>query len=143
MNDPNHNPYFNFAWKAADRLNRLNKKVPLPRQRCTWCFIGIAVALLTTTLLVVLLLHGNSSAGQVFCYTKVQSNGITAYAKSDTPSNPSVCTRAAVNSGTAKLSSLPPGVTQVCDNGLVTVYMSQDQIAVLRNLGLNPASVCS
>jgi flagellar basal body-associated protein FliL len=137
MNSTDHNPYFTFAWKLADKLNHL------PRKRCTWIAIVVALALLAATVVSIILIHGNSSSGKVFCYTEVQSNGVTAYAKSDTPSTPATCTKAAANSGTKKLTSLPAGVTQVCNNGSVSVYMSQDQITELKNLGLDPASVCS
>lgn len=134
------NPYFKYAWKLANRLDQLTRRVYIPKRRCTWCVIGVALAMLAATLASLFLLHHSRPAG-TRCYASGTFDGLNIYLASNKTTMQS-CGSAAKGSGLTNLSSLPPGVQQVCANATVTVYMTPVQVRTVRGLGLNPASIC-
>ena len=129
-------PFFKYAWKFAEKLSHL------PRQRCTWCIIAAALVLAVATVVsFVVLGHGSKTTGTK-CYATGSFDGLTIYLQSNKTTMQS-CASAATGAGLTNLSSLPQGLTEVCANDTVTVFMKPVQAATVRSLGLNPASICS
>ena len=117
-------------------------KIPVPCTRKCWLLIGLVLVLLTALVVSVFVVKNNSKSGPVSCYASGTFDGLTIYLASAKTTMQS-CASAAKGSGLTNLSSLPPGVTEVCANTTVTVYMSPVQAATVRDLGLNPATICS
>ena len=115
---------------------------PLPHRRCTWVWIGVTSALLAALILSLVVMKHSEKPGPVHCYASGTFDGLTIYLASAKTTMQS-CGSAAKGSGLTNLSSLPTGVTEVCANATVTVYMSPVQAATVRDLGLNPATICS
>lgn len=117
-------------------------KIPVPCNRKCWLLISLAVALLVALVVSVVIVSNPSKPGPVHCYASGSFDGLDIYLASNRTTMQS-CGSAAKGSGLTNLSSLPTGVTEVCANATVTVYMSPEQAATVRNLGLNPATICS
>ena len=117
-------------------------RVPVPHTRKCWLLFGLVATLLCAFVVSVVIVSNPSKPGPVHCYAAGTFDGLTIYLASNKTTMQS-CGSAAKGSGLTNLSSLPTGVTEVCANATVTVYMSPVQAATIRNLGLNPATICS
>lgn len=133
--------YFAFAWKMADKLDRATKKALMPKRR-SWVLIGITGTLLIALILSLVLIDNHHGHQGNRCYAMGTFDGLNIYMQTNRVTMQS-CASAATGAGLANLSSLPPGVEQVCSNSTVTVFMKPVQVATVRGLGLNPASICS
>jgi hypothetical protein len=137
--------YFTYAWKTADKLDRATKKarsVARAHRRSTWVVIGVAGALLVALILSLILVNDHHGPTNTRCYAAGSFDGLNIYLQSNRTTMQS-CASAAKGAGLTNLSSLPPGVEEVCANATVTVFMKPVQAATVRDLGLNPASICS
>jgi hypothetical protein len=117
-------------------------KIPVPHTRKCWLLLGLVAALLAAFIVSLVVWTQQGKPGAVHCYAAGTFDGLTIYLASNKTTMQS-CNSAATGSGLTNLSSLPPGVTEVCTNATVTVYMKPQQVATVRSLGLNPATICS
>lgn len=129
-----------IAW---GRVHDWYKSIPLPRRRATWGFIALAVVLLVALLVSLFFLRSDSrGVAASKCYAEGHFDGINVYLETPHTTMQS-CASGAKGAGLTNLSSLPNGVTLVCVGTAVNVYMQPDQVATVRGLGINPASICS
>ena len=139
-------PYLKFFWNTVNWMDRTTCKVRafrFPRYRCTWCFLGAAVVLAALLVGSFFLLNHHSAPTASTCYARGSFDGLDVYLASPHTTMQS-CASAAKGSGLTNLSSLPPGLQEVCaGQSGITVYMRPVQIATVRSLGINPAGICS
>jgi hypothetical protein len=117
-------------------------KIPVPQTRKCWLLLCLVAALLAAFIVSVVIVVSPGKPTPARCYASGAFDGLTIYLASNKTTMQS-CSSAAKGSGLTNLSSLPPGVTEVCANATVTVYMKPDQVATVYTLGLNPATICS
>lgn len=139
-------PYLKFFWNAVNWMDRTTCKVKsyrFPHQRCTWCFIGAAVLLAVILVGSFFVWDHGGSARATQCYAQGSFDGVNVYLASPHNTMQS-CASAAKGSGLTNLPSLPPGLQLVCEGQSgITVYMQPVQVATVRELGINPAAICS